>query len=66
MKIARFIAAVAMLTATVICVSAQTKPGDSRSGAGDGSANRGCPGQQDGHDLFGCFSGSENRHCQIQ
>src|ERR1044072_1886810 len=26
MKIARFIAAVAMLTATVICVSAQTKP----------------------------------------
>ena len=66
MKIARFIAAVAMLTATVICVSAQTKPARPPQPAGGGATNRGCPGQQNGNDLFGRFSRSENRYCQIQ
>ena len=55
MKIARFFAAVAMLTATAFAYPPNKTSRHPRSPAGDGAANRGCPRQQDGHDLFGRF-----------
>ncbi len=68
MKIARFFAAVALLTAAAFCVSAQQKPTATPAApqAAAPQTNVAVPGQQDGDDLFGHVSRSEDGNREIQ